>query len=130
MAYDHSRCLLAGGTNLAAHAEPVTSPTDRDGDRQDTPGVYFAKLLQEIWTEVMPSGAYWNQTRIVEDTRLAAFETHTSAYAFAIPGGAGTVRVEARLIFRRAFYDLMQQKGWEMPDILMEQAVVEVPVEE
>ena len=38
------------------------------------------------------------------------------------------VTVEAHLIFRRAFYDLMQQKGWDVPDIQMEQASVEVPI--
>jgi hypothetical protein len=34
--------------------------------------------------------------------------------------------VEARLIFRRAFYELIQQKGRNVPDILMEQACVDV----
>jgi hypothetical protein len=97
------------------------------GDLQDVSGIYFAKILQEIWTEVSPTGAYWNPTRIVEDTRLPALETNTSTYTFAAPQGGGTVTVEARLIFRRAFYDLMQQKGWDMPDIVMEQEVATLP---
>lgn len=114
--------------NALALVEGPTLP-DWAGDLQGAPGVYFAKILQEIWTEVVPTGAYWNPTRVVEDTRLAAFETNTSAYTFAAPEGTGTVTVEARLIFRRAFYDLMQQKGWDVPDILMEQVVIEIPVE-
>jgi hypothetical protein len=97
------------------------------GDLQDAPGVYFAKILQEIWTEVSPTGAYWNPTRIVEDTRLPALETNTSTYAFAAPEGAGPVTVESRLIFRRAFYDLMQEKGWDVPDIVMEQEQTRLP---
>ncbi|UCC76355.1 MAG: carboxypeptidase regulatory-like domain-containing protein, partial [Anaerolineales bacterium] len=39
------------------------------------PGKAFAKVLQELWAEVMPSGAYWNMTRIVSDNRIAAFAT-------------------------------------------------------
>ena len=97
------------------------------GDLQGASGIYFAKILQEIWTEVSPTGAYWNPTRIVEDTRLPALATHTSRYVFVIPEDAAdaTVTVEARLIFRRAFYELIQQKGWDAPDILMEQIRVE-----
>jgi nitrate/TMAO reductase-like tetraheme cytochrome c subunit len=111
--------------NALALLDGPTLP-DWAGDLQGAPGVYFAKILQEIWTEVTPTAAYWNPTRILEDTRLPALATNTSSYTFAVPAGAGTVTVEARLIFRRAFYDLMQQKGWDVPDILMEQARVDV----
>lgn len=114
----------AGGTPLALEAGPVLP--DWAGDLQGQPGVYFAKILQEVWTEIVPSGAYWNPTRIVEDTRLPALATHTSTYTFS-GGTSGPVTVEARLVFRRAFYELMQQKGWDVPDIVMERAVVEVP---
>lgn len=99
------------------------------GDLAGTPGVYFAKILQELWTEVTPTGAYWNPTRVIEDTRLPAFETRTSTYIFTIPepGEGNTVTIEARLVFRRAFYDLMQQKDWNTPDILMERTTIEIP---
>ena len=96
------------------------------GDLAGQPGVYYAKILQDIWTEVSPSGAYWMPTRIVEDTRLPALEADANSYIFAAPG-EGAVTVEARVIFRRAFYDLMQQKGWDVPDILMEAAQVMLP---
>lgn len=36
------------------------------------PGKAFAKVLEELWTEVSPSGAYWNPTRVLSDNRLAA----------------------------------------------------------
>ena len=90
-----------------------------------SPASYFALILQEIWTEITPTGAYWNPTRVVEDTRLPALETYSTVFRFDIPENGATI--EARLIFRRAFYDLMQQKGWDVPDILMEYAVVQVP---
>ncbi len=95
------------------------------GDLAGQPGTYFALILQEIWTEITPTGAYWNPTRVVEDTRLPALETSSTVFRFDIPENGGTI--EARLVFRRAFYDLMQQKGWEVPDILMENVVIDVP---
>ncbi|MCK4658709.1 MAG: carboxypeptidase regulatory-like domain-containing protein [Phycisphaerae bacterium] len=83
------------------------------------PGKAFAKVLEEIWTEVSPTGAYWNPTRVLSDNRLAAFATDTSTYTFDAPG-EGEVSVEVTLLFRRAFYDLMRQKSWDVPDIVME----------
>ena len=71
----------------------------------------------------MPAAAYWTPTRIVEDTRLPAQATGASRYVFGASGNAN-VRVEARLIFRRAYYELMRQKDWETADILMEHEVV------
>lgn len=83
------------------------------------PGKSYAKILREIWTGVMPSGAYWNPTQIESDNRLGAFESDTSQYKFVKPL-EGTVDIEVELWFRRAFIDLMDLKGWATPDILME----------
>ncbi len=120
-------------TATDADGQPLTlaeGPTlpEWAGDMAGVPGVYFAKILQEVWTEVAPSGAYWNPTRVLEDTRLAALETRTSEFTFALPqDAAAPITVEARLVYRRAFYDLMQQKSWDVPDIEMERVRVEVP---
>lgn len=84
------------------------------------PGKIFAKILMELWTEISPTGAYWNPTRIVSDNRLAAFESDTSEYTFAAPVD-GKASVKVTLLFRRAFRELMDQKGWIMADIIMEQ---------
>ena len=59
----------------------------------------------------------------MEDTRIAAFATDVSQYTFAAPDD-GEITVEARLLFRRAFQELMEQKGWDDPDILMEEGTV------
>lgn len=90
------------------------------------PGKGYAKILQELWTYVAPSGAYWNHTRLLEDNRLAAFATDTSRYAFAAPA-QGAAQVTVRLIYRRAYRLLADQKGWQIPDILMAQQTVRVP---
>ena len=89
------------------------------------PGQGYAKILSELWTEVSPTGAYWNPTTLVSDNRLAAFAADTSSYTFAAPlEGKGTIQI--RLLFRRAFKALMDQKGWEVPDILMAQQMIAI----
>jgi hypothetical protein len=92
---------------------------DWAGDYAGLPGKVFAKVLQDEWTGEIPAAAYWRPVRLVEDTRLAAFATDVSRYTFQAPE-ARPVAVEARLIFRRAYQELMRQKGWTDPDILME----------
>jgi hypothetical protein len=91
-----------------------------DGYYAGLPGKGFAKILQELWTEIIPSGAYWNPTRIVSDNRIAAFATDKSTYKF-IPPTEGNIRVKVTLLFRRAFIDLIDQKSWDVSDIVMEQ---------
>jgi mono/diheme cytochrome c family protein len=82
------------------------------------PGTIYAKVLEELWTEVSPTGAYWNPTRVVSDNRIPAMETASSSYLFAAPE-EGDAALEVRLSFRRAFIELVEQKGWDAPDILV-----------
>ncbi|MCD6425904.1 MAG: hypothetical protein J7L35_10435 [Anaerolineales bacterium] len=89
-----------------------------DGRYGGQPGMIYAKVLQEYWTEITPSGSYWNPTRIVSDNRIAAFDSDTTEYMFIVPD-EGKYKINVKLIFRRAFIDLMEQKGWDMPDIMM-----------
>jgi hypothetical protein len=99
---------------------------DWTGDYKNTPGIYFAKILEELWTEVSPSGSYWMQTRILEDTRLPALETRKTEFVFECAQDS-IATIDVSLVFRRAYYDLMQQKGWNTPDILMEHKIIELP---
>lgn len=96
------------------------------GDYGGLPGRTFAKVLRDDWTGETPTAAFWRPVTIVEDTRLAALATDTTSYTFSAPAGT-EVTVNARLIFRRAFYELMQQKGWNDPDILMEHETIQLP---
>ncbi len=123
----------AGGNPLAQLGGPTVPAWGGVGDAEQgyyagLPGTAFAKILEETWTEVSPSGAYWNPTRILSDNRLAAFATDTSSYAFAAPEG-GAITVEVKLIFRRAFIELMDQKSWDAPDVLMEESSVTLPAQ-
>lgn len=60
---------------------------------------------------------------MLSDNRLAAFATDRGTYTFAAPE-RGEVKVEVTLLFRRAFIELMEQKGWDVPDMVMEQQTV------
>ncbi|MHC4089538.1 MAG: hypothetical protein ACYSVY_04530 [Planctomycetota bacterium] len=91
-----------------------------DGGYAGLPGKAFARVLEELWTEVSPTGAYWSPTRVLTDNRIAAFATDSSTYAFTAPA-TGHVTVEVTLLFRRAYHELMQQKEWDVPDIVMEE---------
>lgn len=93
------------------------------------PGKIYAKILMELWTEISPTGAYWNPTRVVSDNRLAAFESDTSVYVFDASEVSQTseASVHVILLFRRAFRELMDQKGWNVADIVMEEATMTLP---
>jgi len=92
------------------------------------PGTAYAKILQEMWTEVAPTGAYWNPTRILSDNRIPAMGSDTTVYTFQTSEVYKTseVSVEVQLLFRRAFIDLIDQKGWDVPDILMAEEMIVV----
>ena len=97
------------------------------GEYAGKPGKGYAKVLEELWTEVSPTGAYWRQTRVLQDNRIHARETDLSKYEFRETPATGPVTINARLIFRRAFTEIARQKGWNDPDILMEQIRITVP---
>lgn len=128
--------LLVQATNENVEAlEQVDGPTVPDwggvGDSAEgyyagLPGKGYAKILQEMWTEVTPTGAYWNPTKVVSDNRLAAFESDASSYTFTVDGD-GKITVTVTLLYRRAFVELMAQKGWDVPDIVMEEGIISIP---
>jgi mono/diheme cytochrome c family protein len=113
-----------GGDPLTQLAGPTVPKWGGVGDPEQgyyagQPGTAFAKILEETWTEISPSGAYWNPTRVLSDNRLAAFATPNT----------GTITVEVTLLFRRAFIELVDQKDWDVSDILMEEASVTLSVQ-
>jgi len=89
------------------------------------PGKGYAKILQEWWTEVAPTGAYWNKTRLLSDNRIAAFAADTSFFTFNAANHE-EVTVDVKLLYRRTFVSLMRQKGWDDPDIVMGQECLTV----
>ncbi len=100
---------------------------DEPDDYAGRPGKGYAKILAEAWTSVSPTVAYWNPTTLVEDTRIPATATDVTHYEFRAPDGRGPVTVRARLVYRRAFKELAEQKKWDLEDIVMEEESVTVP---
>ncbi|MGD8555486.1 MAG: carboxypeptidase regulatory-like domain-containing protein [Anaerolineales bacterium] len=118
------RALDGQGNELVLLEGPTLPDWAGEGDPDDgyyagLPGVGYARILEELWTEISPTGAYWNPTRELSDTRLAAMAEDENSWIFAAPADGEPV-IEIRLLFRRAFIDLMDLKGWETPDIQME----------
>ena len=89
------------------------------GDMAARPGKGFAKVLRDVVTGEEPVASYWKQALIVNDNRIPARQTDISVYSFAASPASGEVEITARLIFRRAFKSLADQKGWNVPDIVM-----------
>ncbi len=98
---------------------------DWTGNYAGQPGRYFAQILRDKWTDESPTVAFWREISLVEDTRLAPFVTNQSRYNFQLPVDSSAT-VEVKLIYRRAYQQLAQWKGWDDPDIVMEQATLKV----
>ncbi len=88
------------------------------------PGKIFANLLVDSDINQSPTTAYWNETKpafvnnkddLTSDNRLPAqgmdHDRDVSDYFFSVPSD-GQVHFKISLIYRFAFYDLMQQKRW------------------
>ncbi len=100
---------------------------DDPDDYADRPGKGYAKVLEESWTGVSPTVAYWNPTRVVEDTRIPATATDVTHYEFRAPADGSAATVRATLIFRRAFKELAEQKKWDIEDVVMEEESLRLP---
>jgi hypothetical protein len=114
----------SNGQRLELLEGPVNP--DFSGDYGGLPGRTFAKVLRDDWTGQAPTAAFWRPVTIIQDNRIAAMETDSSAYTFDAPQ-SGDATIQVRLIFRRAFYELMQQKGWDDPDLIMKDTTLTVP---
>lgn len=128
---DHpSRNMLLIVSAMDAQGRPLTSVGSQvipdwggvgstPDDYAGRPGKGYAKILEDRWTRVAPTVAYWRPTSIQSDTRLAALATDVTHYSFDLPQIAGDVTVGTAVIFRRAFKSLRDAKQWNTPDIEM-----------
>ena len=98
------------------------------GAEAGLPGTAFAKVLQDVETGESPVVSYWKQTQIESDNRIPALETDTSNYYFSIQPGDEKIIITANLKFRRLFQDLADEKGWDMPDVLMEEDTLDLDI--
>lgn len=120
----------------AGMANPFMSQSGVDG-YAGQPGVIFANLLLDESTHQSPAASYWNNTGYIfptqdgknSDTRLAPGDPQVSNYSFAVPD-FGEIHITVRLIYRYAFFDLMDQKDWFRPDVLVTAAECQMYLEQ
>jgi len=101
---------------------------DWGGDQAGRPGKAYAKILKDVLSGQSPVVSYWKQTLIVSDNRLPALQSDVSTYTFSAPAGGETAVISAELRFRRAFQEVMEAKGWNTPDIIMEYSQISLPI--
>ncbi|MFQ5639101.1 MAG: carboxypeptidase regulatory-like domain-containing protein [bacterium] len=97
---------------------------ESDGIYAGLAGKGFAKILEDF-QEHSPAPS-WRQTRILSDNRIAAFVSDTSYYYFEAPTARNKIAVSAKLIYRRFFKPWMDEKKFDIPDIEMENEMVEI----
>ncbi len=102
---------------------------DWGGVQAGDPGKAYAKVLRDIASGLYPVVSYWKQTTILIDNRIPAGEGDTSTFTFAAPPGGETVTVTAELRFRRLFQDMQDAKGWQTPDVIMEQVTSDLTID-
>ncbi|MGW8143494.1 MAG: carboxypeptidase regulatory-like domain-containing protein [Anaerolineales bacterium] len=125
---DHpGRHLILTVNILDEHDQPLTQllgprvPT-WGGEQAGMAGKTYAKILQDTASGKYPVVSYWKRTRLVSDNRIPAGESDSSNYTFLAPPGGETIRLIVELRFRRLFDEIQSAKGWETPDVIMEQA--------
>jgi hypothetical protein len=123
--------LVISATNNSGQALTLlqgdTIP-DWGGDQAGRPGKAYAKILKDVLSDEFPVVSYWKQTLILSDNRIPALQGDVSSYTFSAPAGGETAIISAELWFRRAFQEVMDAKGWETPDILMESHQLSLPI--
>ncbi len=78
---------------------------------------YYAGLPGKLYANVNEDASgngptlFTEAVRIRADNRIAALATDTTTYPFKLEG-KGPVQVRARLLYRRAWRQLIDQKGW------------------
>ena len=92
-------------------------------------GLQASQMAQAIWEADVFRLQEVDATQaqaLLKDVQVVAMITIPADFSQRVQAHqAATVNV--RLIFRRAYAALMKQKGWTDPDILMEQATLQVP---
>jgi hypothetical protein len=112
-----------GGGHQLVQLDGATIPS-WGGEYAGYPGTVYAKILRDVETDESPVVNYWKQTLIVSDNRIPALGTDISTYTFDIPESGGEITITAKLVFRRIFQSIADQKGWDIPDFLMEENTI------
>jgi nitrate/TMAO reductase-like tetraheme cytochrome c subunit len=116
------------------HGQPLAQLSgprvpDWGGLQASLPGTSYAKVLQDAISGQFPVVSYWKQTLIINDNRIPAGSSSVSVYVFAVPFGENSITIKSELLFRRLFQEVIDDKGWVTPDVIMDQITSVVDVE-
>lgn len=104
-----------GGAPLVATGEQVVHALGGEGDPAEG---YYAGLPGKLYAKAHEGAGgvspvfFTEATAVAFDTRIPALGRDETAYAFALPDTGGDIVVRARLIYRRAYRAMIDEKGW------------------
>ncbi|MBI4816088.1 MAG: carboxypeptidase regulatory-like domain-containing protein [Deltaproteobacteria bacterium] len=111
-----------GGPTIPDYGGEGTSERDLAGK----PGKGYAKVVGDgLGARNVP---FWRASEVLEDTRIRAGESEVLEFRFALPKSGGPVEARVSLIYRRAFLELVRQKGWMMDDLVIGNERIEATV--
>jgi hypothetical protein len=114
--------------NLLTQSGGPMIPVWAAPDQAGYAGQIFAHILKDKDTNLAPSFAYWNPVEDAwqgADTRLVPGVPAQSVYSFAAPYDRWA-KITARLIYRKAFINVVYKKGWQSSDLDVEVTSVSV----
>ena len=120
--FDGASAALLSGPTVPDYGGVGDAPEDLAG----RPGKGYAKVLGDgTGARNVP---FWRATEVIEDTRIRGAESDEITFRFAAPPEGGEASVTARLVYRRAFREMVLTKGWDVEDIEMasDQATLEL----
>jgi len=80
-------------------------------------GLGFAKIT--VSADETDNVPFWRAVDLRSDSRLAPDETQACEHRFALPAGLdGDVTVTARLVYRKTFVELADERGWMLEDLV------------
>jgi hypothetical protein len=114
--------------NLLTQSGGPMIPVWAAPDQAGYAGQIFAHILKDKDTNLAPSFAYWNPVEDAwqgADTRLVPGVPAQSVYSFAAPYDRWAT-ITARLIYRKAFKNVVDKKAWQLTDLDVEVTSVAV----
>ena len=114
--------------NLLTQSGGPTIPVWAAPDLGGYPGQIYANVLKDKDTNLAPSFAYWNPVEPAwqgADTRLPPLVAVQSVYSFAAPYDRWAT-IKAQLIYRKAFMNVAQKKGWPLEELDIKVTEVEL----
>jgi hypothetical protein len=90
---------------------------DDENDFADLPGKGFARILKDF--QGISPAPQWRLTFVASDTRIPADRTDSSSYDFILPDGIKKAILDVKLIYRKSFKDLSDEKKWNLKDYIV-----------